>query len=56
MRSVKHLEQRRCDVGAKERNGVGCGGEEDGEETGECVDAETAELRRRLPNGMFGSR
>jgi hypothetical protein len=54
MRSVKHFEQRRCEVEAAPRKEVGwVGGEEEGEE---LVDAEIVELRRRRRNGMLGKR
>lgn len=55
MRSVRHFEQRRCEVEVEQRNDVGCGGEEDGEGTVEVVEAETVELRRRR-NGMLGNK
>jgi hypothetical protein len=53
IRSVRHFEQRRCDVEFELRKEVGwVGGEEDGEDV---VDAEIVELRRRRKE-MLGRR
>lgn len=55
IRSVRHFEQRRCEVGAVLRNEVGrVGGEDEGEELVDAVDVDTVELRRR--KGMLGKR
>lgn len=52
MRSVRHLWQRRLDVGCVERKEVGWGGDEDGVLFGEVV---MVELRRRR-KGRLGRR
>jgi hypothetical protein len=53
MRSVRHFEQRRCEVGVGLRKAVGwLGGDEDGEDRVEVVEVE---LRRRRKE-MLGRR